>query len=304
VPRRGTFYLARVVKGGRLTLETFLLALARPRPIVVGDHAWTITAYQPSEDGQWHYGRLTKYKPEGLVTVIDHDLNAEVEQLEPDLVIASSPFIYAPAFQGLAFLHVWNAIQRDVFPRRFAALIEHSLENFFVHCSIEAITDLRTFAKKLTLLRNIQEISARVRPTNPLFSPLWKSLREYVAQRNAETVKVEEQTDSGTLNTRLPEVAGQLAEGLPIDNIPSPENFPIGDAAILMSADGYGNGRVVGEGASGTRIVVRTDDTQVNFSTEADSDPAALAFQTLETLERLERERSLIHGTDEKSRSR
>lgn len=285
-------------------MENFLLALARPRPIMVGDHAWTITAYQASDDGEWHYGRLTKYKPEGDVTVVDQVLNEEVDQVAPNLVVASSPFIFVPAFSGLAFLQVWNAIQREVFPRRFSALVEHSLENFFVHCSIEAITDLRSFARKLTALRNIREISARVRPTNPLFSPLWKSLREYIAERNAETVKVEEHTDNGTLNTRLPEVAAQLAEGLPIDNIPFPEKFPIGDAAILMSADGYGSGRVAGDGVAGTRIVVRTDETQVNFSTETDSDPAALALQTLETLERLDKERSLVHGTDDKVKSR
>ena len=71
-----------------------------------------------------------------------------------------------------------------------------------------------------------------------------------------------------------------------------------------MSADGYGSGRLVGESESGRRVVVRTDDTQVNFTMESDADPAALALQTLETLERLDKERSLIHGVDEKSGSR
>lgn len=37
------------------------------------------------------------------------------EILEENLVIATSPFIYLVDFSGLAYLHVWNQIERDTF---------------------------------------------------------------------------------------------------------------------------------------------------------------------------------------------
>ncbi len=48
----------------------------------------------------------------------------QVRAIAPNLLEASAPFVYLPEFSGLAFLHVWNGIQEDVFPRRFKAIIE------------------------------------------------------------------------------------------------------------------------------------------------------------------------------------
>lgn len=42
------------------------------------------------------------------------------------------------------------------------------------------------------------------------------------------------------------------------------KDVAIGDAAILMAADGYGSGRVVGD-QHGEEVVIRTSDTQKAF---------------------------------------
>ena len=45
--------------------------------------------------------------------------------------MASSPFVYLPDYSGIAFLHVWNAIQEDLFPKGFCSLIEAAYQNFW-----------------------------------------------------------------------------------------------------------------------------------------------------------------------------
>lgn len=303
--RNGIFYLSRVVKGGRLSPERFLEVLAKPKPIFAGDHGWTITDYQASEDGTWHFGKLTKYKPEGAIAVLDGERNVEIEQREPNLIVASSPFVYIPEFAGLAYLQVWNNIERTVFPKRFVSIVQATMDDFFVHCTVEPIGDLRTFVRKLKELDVISEMSARVRPTNPLYSPLWQSLREYIAKRKASTVKVEEQAENGALVTQLPAIAARIAEGLPLPE-PGPEGyaaFPIGDAALLMAADGYGTGRVTGRKGK-DRVVVHTSQSQKNFDMSPDADPAALGKRTLELLDEIAQERSLVHAGDTPKRRR
>ena len=135
------------------------------------------------------FGKLSKYSPQGSVKVLDEKEKAETRVIEPNLIEASSPFLYIPQFSGLAYLHVWNQIEREIFAKRFSRIIEESFDNFFVDCKIEPITDLRKFIEKLTSIETFTEISAKIHPPNPLFGRAWKDLREYLEKRQASEFK-------------------------------------------------------------------------------------------------------------------
>jgi hypothetical protein len=291
--RQGTFYLSRVIKGGRLRHDQLVHALQEPKGILYRDYGWTFTDYHNGPDNRWHYAKLTKYRPEGVVTVIDHDQHREVPQGAPDLVAAASPFVYVPEFSGISYLHVWNQIQREAFPQRFCEVVEASLGHFFVHCELEPIADLRSFARKLSSLDTINGLQAKVHLPNPLFGPLWKSLRDYVAQRNAETVRLEEFSPKGTLKTELPRLVEQVVASEVAAEVET--EVAIGDAAVLMAADGYGSARITG--TSGRRpVTVRTSETQVNFTHSATAEPADLAERTIAALEQHSVAHGLKHG--------
>src|SRR5690606_9861933 len=74
----------------------------------------------------------------------------------------------------------------------------------------------------------------------------------------------------------------------------APDPLPIGDAAILMAADGYGKGSVRGKQGDDV-IVIRTSETVRNFSFERDPDPEKLYKKTNGILERIKEERHMEH---------
>jgi hypothetical protein len=73
-------------------------------------------------------------------------------------------------------------------------------------------------------------------------------------------------------------------------------NVPIDltDSAVLMAADGYGKGTVVGQ-KNGERRVIRTSDSQKSFPFPKDPDPHALALEAEKYLARVSDERDLEH---------
>jgi hypothetical protein len=167
--------------------------------------------------------------------------------MEPNLIEASSPFIYIPEFSGIAYLHVWNQIDREVFASRFSRIIEESFGSFFVECKIEPITNLEKFLEKLRTIENFMEISAKVNPPNPLFGEAWRSLREYIDRRQLGELRLKEQAGkTGAILTDLPNhINGILSQSE--SNPYKPEKpIDITDAGILMAADGYGDGKIVG----------------------------------------------------------
>lgn len=197
-----------------------------------------------------------------------------------------------PEFSGLAFLHVWNGIQEDVFPRRFKSIIEAAYDNFFVDCTIEPVADYRAFLDRLKTLDRITELSARVHPPNPLFGRLWGGLDKYVKKRKAEEVSVRETTDKPNgLSTQLIVLIQNILENPKYE----PESEPdITDAAMLMAADGYGNGKAVGnEGEH--EVIVRTSESQKSFLFSKEPRPEDLAKAAQNQFERVSDERDMNH---------
>ena len=266
--RRGRYYLGRVVKLGSLDEDRLMDAILDAPTITVRSFRWTITDTLDRRNGNlpFVFGRLAKFHIEGHVTVVDTKTKSQVDAVTENLLAASSPFVYLPQHSGIAYLHVWDGIQQDVFPRRFKTLVEAAYDRFFVDCTIEPIADYQTFISKLSAIEVFHDISATVRPPNPLFGRLWGSLREYIVHRNADEVRVRETAENAPgLNTRLAQLMTLLLENPDFE----PKEIPdITDAALLMAADGYGRGKVIGIRRDQEEIQIRTADTHRSFLEE------------------------------------
>ncbi|WP_146608053.1 hypothetical protein [Burkholderia multivorans] len=269
-------------------------AISNAATIAAGKARWTITNVfdQRNTSRPFLFGKLSKFSDEGHVKLVDTKRRSEVDAIAENLLIASANFVYLPQYSGLAYMHVWNHIEADTFARRFKEIIEATYDNFFVGCCVEAISDYRSFGVKLRGLDRIHELSARVHPPNPLFGRLWGSLNDYVAQRNASEVSVRETQDSRNgLVSKISELVSRILE--------NPEYQPefdvaIGDAAILMAADGYGSGRVVGE-QDGEEVTIRTSDAQKTFLFSKEPKPADLADEAEKHFQRTSAERDMRH---------
>ncbi len=292
--RKGRYYIARVIKLGELNQTRLLDAIVKAPVVALGQFEWTITDVvdKRSEKMPYVFGNLAKYSKDGRVTIVDEPAKQQLQARAPNLLEASAPFVYLPQFSGLAFLHVWNGIQEDVFPRRFKSIIEAAYDNFFVDCTIEPVADYRAFLDRLKSLDRITELSAKVHPPNPLFGRLWGGLDKYVKKRKAEEVSVRETTEkSSGLSTQLIVLIQNILENPKYE----PESEPdITDAAMLMAADGYGNGKAVGNEGD-HEVIVRTSESQKSFLFAKEPRPEDLASVAQAQFSRISDERDMSH---------
>ena len=291
--RRGRYYLGRVVKIN-LDQESLMNAITNAPIITIGKFDWTITDIEDNRSDSFPYvfGKLSKYAKDGHAKVIDEISKSQINTDVPNLLEASSPFVYLPECSGIAFLHVWDGIQEDVFPRRFKSVIEAAFDGFMVSCDVEPISDYRAFTSRLKKLSKFTEFSATVYPPNPLFGRLWGSLNEYIASRNASEIAVKEQTSKpGGLKSKIIELMDRIMDS---PNYEPDETPAIGDAAILMAADGYGRGKVVGI-ESGDEVVIKTSDTQKSFLHDKEPEPSELAVKAKSQLDKVSNERDMQH---------
>lgn len=296
--RKGTYYIGRVLKLGVLDQEKLIYALKNPAVIHSRGNSWTfIDVHEDNQPGHHYiFGKLSKFAPDGEVDVVDTTKKSGEKRIEPNLIIASSPFVYIPEHSGLCFLNVSNNIEQHIFIRRFCEIIRKTHGNFFVECDIDLISDLKTFAAKLAALDGIYKINANISPPNPLFSPLWKPLEDYLRQRNTDKMTIiEDAPIADHLETRLPELVEQASNQTESEQFIPDYPIAIGDAAILMAADGYGRGIVRGRKNKET-VVIKTSETALNFAFETEPDPYELYLKVLEILERVKKSRHMEHG--------
>lgn len=291
--RRGRYYLGRVKKIN-IDQEELMDAISNAPIVSIGKFDWTITDVVDNrgEEIPYVFGKLSKYAKEGHAKVIDEINRSQIDADVPNLLEASSSFVYLPEYSGIAFLHVWNGIQEDVFPRRFKSVIEAAFDGFFVACDVEPVSDYRAFTSRLKKLSHFTEFSATVHPPNPLFGRLWGSLNEYIDSRNASEVTVKEQTSKPQgLQSKIIELMDRIMDSPEYE----PDEAPaIGDAAILMAADGYGRGKVVGM-EKGDEVVIKTSDTQKSFLHDKEPVPGELAVKTKVQFDKVSKERDMKH---------
>lgn len=296
--KQGTYYSGRVLKLGILDQKMLLDAILRPASVEFRGNAWTFLDVEEhrQEGGHYVFGRLCKYAPEGEVGVVDEPTRSEIKQSEPNLLMASSSFVYIPDHSGIAFLNVPGQIEVQTFIRRFCEIVKNTHQNFFVDCEIELITDLKSFSAKLSSLQGIFKLEARISPPNPLFSPLWASLEKYLRGRNTDRMTIiEDAPEADVLQTNLPNLVEAVSQQTEDSRYMPEEPIPIGDAAILMAADGYGRGIIRGH-RDDELVVIKTSETALNFTFEKTPDSSALYTKALNIFDRIEKQRHMEHG--------
>lgn len=296
--RKGRYLLSRVVKIN-LTQNDLMDAICNPAIITVRNHNWTIIDIvdeRYNEKLPFVYGKLVKYA-DGELDVVDEYEHKQSQSITSNLVKAFSPFVYLPEFSGICFLYVYNDIQDEVFPRRFKSIIEDSRNlkfgDLLVECDVDAITDYSAFRKKIAFLKTVVEIEVTVSPPNPLFGWLWKPLKDFLEERRTTKLKINEEGEKiGGLNTDLPEIIKHLENG----NVSKPNiKIALPDAAILMAADGYGQGKIIGENENRELIEIKTKDTQKSFLFVKDPKPYELALKARCEFLKIKEERWMEH---------
>ena len=292
---KGRYYLSRIVKMGSLNNEVLIAAIKNAKVIETKNYGWALTDIVEEKLGDilYIFGKLSKFKKNGEISIIDRESKMEVKGNVDDLSTAICPFVYFPSFSGIAYLHVWNQIQEDTFRIRFQEIMKKTNDQIFSKCELEQITDYRTFVARLNSLTQINELAATVHPPNPLFGRHWKSLKEHLIERNAETIKFQESTEkSGGLKTNIKSVFNAISNNT-IDEIANP-NLSLIDSALLMAADGYGKGKIVGIENRKT-IVIKTGENQKNFLFDKAPDHQRIAEETLDVLRSISNERRMEH---------
>jgi len=82
------------------------------------------------------------------------------------------------------------------------------------------------------------------------------------------------------------------------DSYAPSEPIDIGDAAILMAADGYGKGKIVGS-RSGAKIIVRTADVNLNFIFSKMPEPKELYEEAYRHFQRVSNQRGMTHNEED-----
>lgn len=293
----GTYYLGRVLKLGTLNQEKLMKAINEPVSISYRGSSWTFIDVQEVNTMGQHYifGRLSKYKPLGEVTIVDTKKRTEETQIEPNLKVASSPFVYIPSHSGIAFLNVYNHIEQKAFVNRFCSIVEETYQRFFVDCDIELVSDLRSFSAKISSLDGIYHVNAKISPPNPMFGCLWAELKDYLIKRNTDRMTVvEDSPENQPLNTDLAYHIERAANQTTEEQYTSEVPLPIGDAAILMAADGYGHGTVKGK-RDNDFVTIKTSETVKNFSFDKNPEPEALYARAVEIFNDIKDKRHLGH---------
>ena len=94
------------------------------------------------------------------------------------------------------------------------------------------------------------------------------------------------------LKTQIPEIMKRLEAN---DFFQTNMEIPLPDAALLMAADGYGKGKIIGENSEKEIIEVKTEDAQKSFLFEKNSEPIKLARKAQEEFLKINKKRKMEH---------
>jgi len=297
MPESNTYYFGRISKLGSLTQQMIEDAILKPKSAIWWGNGWSFFDAEAHDTnlGRYICAKLSKFNPDGEVVIADPRSRQEIVQAEPNLRMASSYFIYIPAFAGIAFTQVYNHINEHQFCARFEQVINQTHDNFFVDCEVNLIADLHSFAEKILTLNSIVKISATLNPPNPIWGPLWKPLRDYIKKRRADKMLLREEASKDfPLQTDLPKHVAEFSKQTEEHEYIPDQEIPIGDAAILMAADGYGAGIVKGM-RQGEYVTIKTTETVRNITIDHEHSSQELFERVYKVFAQIERDRHLEH---------
>ena len=296
--REAVFYIGRISKIG-FDQDKFIETIFDPKPLKDNNTntMWNIVNVAKEEGNISYYsGKLNKVKPDATITVMTKNYKEEIEKEEPDMVLNSSEFIYIPQYSGIAFHSIPNYIEPKRFISIFSRIIENSLGNFFVDCKINLLDDLDSFFKKLNSFSSISTMKATVNPPNPLFGRFWESLKEYLKKRNATELQIKEINKDKNLKTAIKELIMLILnkDEKEIELYLKSNDISLLDSAILMSLDGYGNGRIDGY-IKNQYIFIKTHEKVMHFSLDCEFSNKEIFDKANEIFQRISNERYMEH---------
>ncbi|GGX23094.1 hypothetical protein [Undibacterium macrobrachii] len=293
------YYLGRVLKRGEMTSKKIVEAMQNPIIIEYRGTKYSFIDFEKFDGpGQeiGYFAKIAKYKQLGAVEVVQEAQHTSAETPVLNRIDAASAFVYIPGFSGITYRHIWGVFPSEQFEKVFKELVEMRHQKFFVGCDIEPIVDLRTFVARLSKLDKITELNATVKPPNPLFGPCWKSLSEYLLKRKLVEASFKETAPSG-IETNLKSIAVAVLDDNTSKNmveLMEPLLDGVGDAALLMAADGYGHARIKGI-EEARDVVIRTSENQKSFMFEGEPNPKLLYQHAVDVFRRHTEERGLEH---------
>lgn len=262
------FYVGRLVKIG-FAIDNFIDALLDSLPYSEEDEIWSIVKVEKNyrEGIDYYSGKLNKAKPDTKYTVLSNDLKSEEDRIEQNMVVASSSFIYIPEFSGIVFHSIANQIEPKKFIKKFSRIIESTLGNVLAACEINLIDDLTEFYKRINEFSFISIIKTTVQPPNPLFGRFWEPLKNYLSERQVEEYQQKEISKKKGLKCDIAFLLKLLIEGNEdkINDYLKTHTPTLSDLAILMSLDGYGDGRIDGM-VNGRHVFIKTHERALHFS--------------------------------------
>ena len=284
--RIGTFLLGRVIKIGTLTSNSFIEALNETTGILSRKYKWIITErfYYKNTEDEYFYGKLAKYAPDGEALVVDEEQKKNINDDVPNLIIASSPFIYIPKYSGICYLNIWNKIDEETFKNRITEIVLNYHQNFFVDLELNDVVDNSKFIEKVKDFKTVQSIECTINRPNPLYGDIWKKLRDYLIRRESEILELREESSK----------PDGIKTILNAKKMPSPEKIELIDSAIFMAIDGYGQGTLRGN-VNGRLVALKTGKNPIQIKINKDVPPDELYKIASEKFEEINRTRGLKH---------
>ena len=106
---------------------------------------------------------------------------------------------------------------------------------------------------------------------------------------------IEDASMGDSLNTNLPTLVDAASNQTEDNPFTPDEDVPIGDAAILMAADGYGKGSIKGR-KNDEIVIIKTSETDMQFTFDREPDPSKLYEMALKVFEKIKDQRHMEHG--------
>lgn len=291
----GTFYVGRVVKTGiSYGQEKLIEGLLKASPLKKMKFKWAFVDVAMSQVNNRKFisGQLAQYFDIGEIETVEESTRSKKKSIAKNQIRSSARFIYFPEHSGIIYLNVWGKIPSELFRTRFCEIIDNHFEKMFIKTEIEPITDYKKFSTKIKELDEIKEISATVHLPNPLFGELWEDLDDELRSRNSEKLAIVEKAKPGLgIKTSLV----NFVESILDKTIEKKEKPTMSEAAVLMAADGYGKGKVIGL-KKGVVAIIKTHLMELTFTANKEIEERELAKLGLEELDRVVRERNMKHG--------
>lgn len=212
--------------------EFILLGLRSSNSLKKSNMNWCFVKVKrlDSEEGNFIYGVLVKYKESSPEEVINEEAGTIEEEIVENFIEAKSLF-FLHIDSGIIAYRPVSKISRNQFITNFCELFKQAYNNFFVDAEIESIEEEYEFFQKLQEFEVINRIEIQLHPSNPSLRDDWKDIDNKLKALKASTYKEEYEAKNET-------------SGL---NIKAIQNDPDIKSKLTMADDGYGKAKVVGK---------------------------------------------------------